>query len=259
MCKEVAILVDADNTLWDTNRVYADAQEHLLNRVEEETGHEASKSMDRLQYVRQYDQTIAKHHHAGFRYPPELLCRALALGLRGIEPEEAYKVAWAAMSESGGLDTHIADGIQREFLEMLSRRPELRTGVREGMRLLRERGHSVTVVTEGERLEVVARIAEHDLSDAVGRVIEGRKDVALYRRVAKLLGEKAVFLMVGDQVNRDITPAQEAGMTAALFPSAFISVLTEAEAREKPDFTMTSFAEVAEIVQDLERTGSQVP
>ena len=54
------VVVDADNTLWDTNAVYANAQLALLSAVEEHVGVNAAG--DRLTYLRNIDQALAQRH-----------------------------------------------------------------------------------------------------------------------------------------------------------------------------------------------------
>lgn len=77
---QCVVFIDADNTLWDTNRVYADAQLSLLTDVERASGRRA-KVDNRLGWLREIDQALAERHHAGLRYPPRLLAKAVALAL----------------------------------------------------------------------------------------------------------------------------------------------------------------------------------
>lgn len=88
--RQAVILADADNTLWDTDAVFAEAQLRLLEAVERTTGLSApSGTDDRLAWVRRYDQAIATIHHRRFGYPPPLPVRALAMGLAGAPPADA--------------------------------------------------------------------------------------------------------------------------------------------------------------------------
>ena len=75
-----AIFIDADNTLWDTDGVFADAQLALLNELEDRLGVQFPEP-DRLAFVRAIDQGLAERHHEGLRYPPRFLIKALALAL----------------------------------------------------------------------------------------------------------------------------------------------------------------------------------
>src|SRR5690349_8683012 len=82
------IYTDADNTLWDTDAVFREAQLGLLNDVENLSERSLSRS-DRLEFLREYDQAIALRHHSRLKYPPSLLVRALRAGLSGTAPDEA--------------------------------------------------------------------------------------------------------------------------------------------------------------------------
>ena len=88
------IFIDADNTLWDTDTVFADAQLGLLGQVERASGRKAAVE-DRLALIRSVDQALAERHHAGLRYPPHLLARGIELVLEhGYAADDAARLAW---------------------------------------------------------------------------------------------------------------------------------------------------------------------
>lgn len=91
------VFIDADNTLWDTDGVYADAQLALLNELEDRLDVQLLEP-DRLAFVRAIDQGLATRHHEGLRYPPRFLIKALALALTGSDKTSAIRLAW-----SGGI------------------------------------------------------------------------------------------------------------------------------------------------------------
>src|SRR5437016_187694 len=76
------LVTDADNTLWDTDGVYAEAQLWLVRIVEGELKANTSRQ-DRLKFIREIDQSIAQRHHAGLRYPSVLLVSALRRVMAG--------------------------------------------------------------------------------------------------------------------------------------------------------------------------------
>ena len=92
------VFVDADNTLWDTNAVYAEAQLAMLTTVEQCVGR-LLLVQDRLDWLRAIDQALAERHHAGLRYPPRLLAQATALALTGHKASTAARLAWAGGPE----------------------------------------------------------------------------------------------------------------------------------------------------------------
>jgi len=56
----MVLVTDADNTLWDTNAMYADAQISLYKRISQKL--KLSTSKESLSFVREIDQAIAQKH-----------------------------------------------------------------------------------------------------------------------------------------------------------------------------------------------------
>ena len=77
MTSDLVLLADADNTLWDTDSVFAEAQLVLLDETERVTRTRCATD-DRLAFVRAYDQALASRHHLHLKYPPQMLVAALA-------------------------------------------------------------------------------------------------------------------------------------------------------------------------------------
>jgi putative hydrolase of the HAD superfamily len=146
------VFVDADNTLWDTDSVFADAQQNMLKRVEAATN-AATDADDRLAYIRAVDQAIAERHHARLRYPPKLLVRGLEAALAGLPTERAARAAWRNSTPNRLPDDRVGE-IEQAFFVDLSRVPKLRLGVLEGLEALRTANCLVLVVTEGLRAKV---------------------------------------------------------------------------------------------------------
>lgn len=204
---------DADNTLWGTDAVYRGAQLRLLEHVES-IANLTAQSDDRLTFVRSYDQAIASRHHQHLRYPPGLLAHALILGLRGVAPGEAS----SHVLHAGDLP-EVRDAVT-EFVTQLRQPPPLLPGVEEGMRLAAAQGVRLYVVTEGSQDRVAKTLAQYGFLGQVSQVLSVTKTVDLYRRLKKLAIE-GVPAMLGDQLDRDIIPAREAGLIAIWIPSAF--------------------------------------
>ena len=237
---------DADNTLWDTNAVYAEAQNWLLDRVETEVKVDA-KTDGRLAFVRRIDQLLAARHHERLRYPPRLLANALALVLSGVAEERAVRRAWT--EPASALPPDVADTLQEEFAARLRRTPHMRTGVADGLRRLHDLDVSVLVLTEGAAERIQRTLAELELAPFVDRVLEGKKEAPLYRRVLRLKGEPPLAYMVGDQLDRDVAPAKTAGLTTFYFPGGFSPAWTPRETEVGPDFKIGSFSEVPDALE----------
>ena len=244
-----AIFMDADNTLWDTDSVFAHAQLALLAAVESAVGIAVS-DVDRLSFLRKIDQAIAARHHAGLRYPPQLLVRATELALSGMKADEAARAAWR-----GGRDYLLSDGdvvsIERHFLSDLAATPQPRLGTEEGLNKLEQLGCLLLIVTEGSKAKV-ERIADRlELARFFDRMIEGRKTPELYQRMLSLTHALAPAFMIGDQLDRDIKPAKDAGLSTIYFPGGFRPRWAPDEAAIRPDYMISSLAEVPAIILGL--------
>lgn len=213
------VFVDADNTLWDTDGVFARAQLTLLSLVEEASGQQ-SRVEDRLNYIRAFDQALAEQHHLGLRYPPRLLIQALALAQQGLSQREAVRRAWSDGSQSG-LAAGMISQIENTYIELISRPPELLYGVLTGLRALALVGATTVVLTEGSRKRVMRTIEHHDFVDYIDRVFEAPKTARMFQRVRSLARAGQTVYMIGDQLTRDIRPASEAGLTTIYIPGAF--------------------------------------
>ncbi|MBO6947183.1 MAG: HAD family hydrolase [Rhodospirillales bacterium] len=246
----LTILVDADNTLWDTDSIYADAQLALLSEVEKLIGQGVTEG-DRLEYIREFDQEIANTHHLHLRYPPVLLVYALGFGLKGIEPVVAAKRVVYGQRPSIPLLKDNVEGILRIYADRLDVTPALRTGVKEGFEHFKEKNCEVFIVTEGSKEKCSKFIEYHNLDSTVRQIIAGAKNEDLYRRLTKLGVGPSEAVMIGDQLDRDIVPAKSAGLTTIYFPSKFQPKWQNPDNREFIDFQISSFKEVMPIIDNL--------
>lgn len=227
------IYTDADNTLWDTDAVFRAAQIALLDHVETIAAAKTSAS-DRLAFVREYDQAIASQHHERLRYPPALLAHALMLALRGTSPTEAAK----RVIRDGGLP--VTDDAVGRFAGMLKTLPPLLPGVREGIDLAERGGFKIYVVTEGTQERTARNLRDHGLLEHTTQVLSATKSVTLYTRLKILAGSSSVA-MIGDQLDRDVLYAREAGLFAVWVPGAFRPKWVDAEASANASFVARDF------------------
>jgi putative hydrolase of the HAD superfamily len=248
----ITIFVDADNTLWDTDRVFADAQLGLLEQIETAAEKKASGD-DRLAFVRAVDQALAERHHDGLRYPPRLLARALAEALGGLAPQRAARRALLD-GPALALPPEVALDAEQSFFACLASGPEVRTGVIETLPGLHDAGHRLFVITEGSRVKAQQTLERLALNSFFDRLIEGKKRPELYRRILKLAGSPDDAFMVGDQLDRDIAPAKAAGLQTIYFPGGFAPKWAPDEESVRPDFRITSFAELPGIIERVSAT-----
>lgn len=210
------ILADADNTLWDTDSVFADAQLGMLANVDQQFPGTARP--DPLAHVRAYDQALAQIDRRHLRYPPVLLARALALGNLGHDPATAARMAIARRPSQDLASAE--EGIVARYFEALARTPALLPGVTDGLELARRANLNVWILTEGSAERQRTRSQALGITHLVRGVSEATKSQDQFDRQRRRFAPSPL-VVIGDQPDRDILPAQAAGCIGVLVPSRF--------------------------------------
>jgi putative hydrolase of the HAD superfamily len=253
------VLVDADNTLWDTDAVFREAQLLLLARVEERTG-ASCRAVDRLAFVRSYDQALAQNHHLHLRYPPQLLVKSVEAGFAGAAPAAAAREAISGrMPAVSPLDRAGVDAIVSDYVQALSLAPQLLPTVAEGVRVAKDAGLRLYVMTEG-RIDKQKRILElHGLLASFEGVWELTKERSQFDRVVSRF-EGSRVVVVGDQPDRDIVPARAAGCSTVLVPSRFKPSWQASIDQDAADHVATDFLDAARWCVKVDRENAlEVP
>jgi putative hydrolase of the HAD superfamily len=235
----LVFFLDADNTLWGTDAIFAEAQYRLLERVEAASGMVAQVP-DRLAFVRAVDQALAERHHLGLKYPPALLAQALADAIEGTPPDQAAAKAWRDPLH-GPLDRSVADEASVRFLYDVRKPPSLLPGVMEGLLLLQDAGAVIFILTEGHKHRVEEIASALGIQRFVERVIAAPKRTELFRRVLRRAGDPREAFMVGDQISRDLAPAKAAGLMTVYIPGAFVPRWEENLPRDVVDIEAPRF------------------
>lgn len=236
-CLNVTMIVitDADNTLWDTDKLFADAQVGLLQDVRNSIGLPAVEYTSDLEFVREIDQAIAERQ-GRLNYPPKLLVIEVASALK------------AGTDLKGG----VVDSIVSAYVSRIGKCPVLRRGVKNG-------------IEELSRLSKLCVLTESSLSICRGRAhalgIDGNiefirsvvKSPDEFSKTAELAcaNDEDLVVVVGDQLDRDIQFGREVGFTTIYFPGGFKPRWVPSESDASPDYTISSYDEVAGILKSL--------
>jgi putative hydrolase of the HAD superfamily len=235
------ILTDADNTLWDTDSIFANAQIELLSVVEAATANRCLED-DKLAFVRRYDQAIAALHHAHLKYPPSMLVSALVLGIKGLDSTKAAELVIRGRVPISTLEQSVADLAVEKYLAMLGKIPELLPTVNEGIMTAREAGITVYVLTEG-KIEKQKKFLSHHLLDGfVAGVFEVVKNQTQFERLRQRFAPAEV-IVIGDQPDRDVVPARGAGCVGVLVPGRFRPNWHNAEQWKDANYIASTFKE----------------
>ena len=165
-------MTDADNTLWDTDEVYAAAQLDLLNEVEERYG-VRTNAEDRLGFVREIDQALASRHPKHLRYPAEHLVDAIVFAVQTRNVDKAVTQALRVSNSTSN-----AESIANTFFHHVSNQiPRLRAGVARGLVRLDQHQVRIVVLTEGDLARCERLLNLHGIRDHVAAVISEKKTV----------------------------------------------------------------------------------
>ncbi|MEJ8824292.1 HAD family hydrolase [Variovorax humicola] len=238
--QNAVMLVDADNTLWDTDGVFANAQLALLTEIEALSGIKCPEQ-DRLAYVRRHDQALAAVHHQHLKYPIQMLGSSLLSGLNGQTAEDAATALVNGRATRVSFKTAIVDRAISHYADALGKIPELLPSVIEGLQAAWKRNISIIVLTEGRIEKQRSTIEAHHLGGYFSGVWEVKKDREQFERLCRRF-DGALVVVIGDQPDRDIVPAKQAGCMAVLVPSRFRpSWRTEAD-EQAADFVAENFS-----------------
>ena len=118
-----------------------------------------------------------------------------------------------------------------------------------GLPELASLGCRIVVFTEGSREKSDTILNHYELRQYVDQIFEGPKNVETFRRLGRLNGSNNPAIVVGDQLDRDIAPAKQAGLITVFFPGGFRPKWQLDHEDVAPDFLIQSFDEVVEIAR----------
>jgi FMN phosphatase YigB (HAD superfamily) len=263
------ILFDADNTLWDADSVYREAQLQLLS-ILSRAGILQDPERD-FRALRDVDMELARYFGI-FEYDIEYLARAIALrSLTGAEGEELIRAVSAPRdSEAASLRPfwHAIKEAADAYVEGLHRTPLLFPDTVSVLRRIHEaRGCGeplvTAVLTEGRRDRIQRILDAHhvhvgELFDEI--VIVHRKNKGEFEEARAVMERAlpaaarsghAMSVMVGDTLTRDVKFANQAGYLTVYKPSPFKGIEQPAAEDEVPDYTITRLIELLPILDDL--------
>lgn len=269
-----AIVVDADNTLWDTNQVFEDAQREMLSVLleaghEDETFSENRAGPDVLRELAQRLSLVTGTNDLN------LLARATALYLLGEGSNSTTeRIGWAAQQAQAGADPDkrgadeaLIQSAADAFRTALRTVPPLLSGAEALLRAVQD----WKMTHPGRRQSVLFSEGDPDrlglAFDAYG-IGSGRHfdDVVLREKTESafsdvrgriettLVGESASapeldIVVIGDSLKRDIRPANAVGCTTVYCPGDFKGHETPETPAEAPDHTVSSLTDALDLLR----------
>jgi putative hydrolase of the HAD superfamily len=198
------LVFDADDTLWENNRLFEQVIEAYLSWLDHPT-------LDRSQ-LRSALDAVERANSAVHGYGSQALVRSLGDCLAQVRGRPATREESAAIQE-------LAAALADHHVELI---PD----VADTLAALADR-HTLLMLTKGDPQEQRRKIDASQLAHHFQSVdIVREKDGATYRR---FLQERALApadsWMIGNSPKSDILPAREAGMRAVFIPNTHTWVL----------------------------------
>lgn len=257
------LLLDADNTIWDTNAVFAKAQDAGIDVLAK---HGFSLSDGGLQRLREVDSHLI-NEMGTFEYDFGQLMEALILCVKGSDPRAAAKSiadGTAALSEE---ETSVARSAADTLKATLSDTiPPLLPGAKSllawlGTELARPTKRTASfLISEGDERRLLKTLAHHGL-DVIGKYFDGvrivrRKDKESFQEIAAegralLHDDDAQVISIGDSLRRDIEPATAIDAITIYKPAGFMGNESPAGPDDTPTHTVQSLAEALTLVKSM--------
>jgi putative hydrolase of the HAD superfamily len=192
------LVVDADDTLWDSNIHFLEAFESFVEAIAAlsvDTHRDAVKAA-----VREAELELIQTHGYGRRPYVIALERAVAQ----VAPELHHEP--------------LRREVERIGTQLIERHCELLPGVGETVPELAAR-HRLILFTKGQRDEQMRKLERSGLAPYFDRVETPReKDPDSYRRLVVEVGlDRERTFMIGNSPRSDINPALRAGLRAAIY------------------------------------------
>ncbi len=197
-CDPQALLIDADDTLWENNIYFERTIAEFMQRL----NHKEMSATEVRLFLNQVErETILERGYGSHSFAHSLVKTFERLAQQPVTPE-MHEFIWG-----------FAHTVANSPLELLE-------GVPETLGYLSERGHHLILMTKGDFTEQSGKVERSGLKEYFAAVeIVAEKDENMYRGViSKYDLEGSTTWMVGNSPKSDINPALAAGINAVFVP-----------------------------------------
>ena len=258
------LLIDGDNTLWDSDRVFLRAQEALIE-VLRNRGVDLGPAP--MKILRETDLELASQVGT-FEYNFALLGRALVLASRGQEVREAATKAVRSTTIGRAPIWHdwardaaaaMATVLEQEMPPLLTHAEELLSWLTKE-RKRDDRRLAVYLVSEGLARRI-DRVVRHHQLDGGNTVFDGirvlpRKTAPVLMNVVEegrrlLDDQRARVLSLGDSLRRDVVPGNQIGAMTIYKPANFFGREEPKGAEQAPNYEVRDLGEALALIKSL--------
>lgn len=193
-----ALLIDADDTLWENNVYFEEAIANFMRILD----HKEMSHAEVREFLNQVErETILERGYGSHSFAHSLVTTFERLAKQPVTPE-LHEFVWG-----------FAHRVSTCALELIS-------GVPETLEYLSRRRHHLILMTKGNLTEQAGKVERSGLKEYFAAVeIVAEKNPATYRETVSKYGlESETAWMVGNSPRSDINPALTAGINAVFVP-----------------------------------------
>ncbi|MGQ9498214.1 MAG: HAD family hydrolase [Desulfotomaculales bacterium] len=241
-------IFDADNTLWDTHRIYIEGYRHLLSFLQE-AGYLSTNFT--LATVFATDRTIIQAI-GKYEYDVTVLAMALVYQAQGLDRETAINQAFAATPPDRHRKT-AEQAARRFYAYQRDNPPPLFEGVRETLTTLYNSGNVLVLHSEGLPERVRETLAGYGLESLFHYLVLEHKSEASFRQ-AQSMGYRLYHqwantrdgecIVVGDSPQRDIVYGNLIGARTVMKPGGMWGGKLPADPWQQPEFLIHTIEEL---------------
>lgn len=262
------LVIDGDNTLWDTNGVFEKAQRWLLRSLRKARPRDLTTLS--FEQLRKVDDLLIQES-GRHEYDFELLVLALLFLQKGSTEKDSVSFALSELrGHPDSADAKLAAKISQVFRLKLQEIPSLLPSVNRSLKKLlrlktRYKGRlALILLSEGDETRIRPTLEYHFGKSEVFDVLKTvkRKSVDALCDV-QVQGSKVLksesgcsrvqsqLMVVGDSIESDIVPGNLVGAITIYIPGGYRGVETPTSDRKRPRRVLTSFRQLPELVESI--------
>jgi len=256
----VIVIVDGDNTLWDTNAVFETAQLNMLRNLNRgDLNIDPKAEFPRL---REFDEILVKHYNK-HEYDFSVLAFSLYLFFKGLKRDEAIRRAYEAFEKKLGIEAmDFAIKLGNQFKKELRKFPSLFKDVKETLETLKQHECVIILSSEGDKKRVRRIVRYYSIERYFDHILNGRKSVEQFEKARKIGIQKwrirhpydkkiPKIIVIGDLLDRDIRFSNLMGAITVYKPGGFKGRQIPRNETEKPKYEIKEMHEVIDLLLRL--------
>lgn len=230
------VFFDADDTLWEIKKHYKGAMGDISQQLAMQYKVNAN---DVRQIMERISVEVRERLGCGRHSFPTIVVKTLV--------EIAIKEDIPITSDDILAVYRIADEIHDQV-------PELKPGVASTISELNRKGYICKILTLGDRVIQSSKIYQSGIWEYINEsIIVSEKNEETYRNIMKRFSDSSNFIMVGNSIEKDVTPALRAGWHCIHVPTGERQSEQGrvVNPEEKRFFGVENIKEAAQIIRDI--------